>query len=385
MSKRGKKNVYLLGASSLLNDIGSEMITPVLPFFIQSLGGGGLATGLISGLREGLSSLLKLFGGWLSDRRGSRIGIVFFGYIMSAILKLFIGVAQTSTQIISFVSLERVGKIRDAPRDAIIARTNKDNGRAFGLHEMFDKAGGVIGTILVLILFWALKLDFRSITLIAAGIAMFSIVPLFMVTDSKSKKIKTNLFQSIKKLETNLKGMILILGLFAIINFGLAMFFLLRVKEVTGSSIAPLFLYILFNIMNAIFAERIGRYSSSFGKRRIIIAGYLLFSAICLGFVFANSLLLVAILFSLYGIMSAMTGPVQRSLIADLSGKEKGTAMGLYYFSIGIATVIGGIIAGYIWDLNTSMMYYYLASLSVIFTAIFYKYTKWQTIYALRS
>jgi len=376
MSKRGKKNVYLLGASSLLNDIGSEMITPVLPFFIQSLGGGGLATGLISGLREGLSSLLKLFGGWLSDRRGSRIGIVFFGYIMSAILKLFIGVAQTSTQIISFVSLERVGKIRDAPRDAIIARTNKDNGRAFGLHEMFDKAGGVIGTILVLILFWALKLDFRSITLIAAGIAMFSIVPLFMVTDSKSKKIKTNLFQSIKKLETNLKGMILILGLFAIINFGLAMFFLLRVKEVTGSSIAPLFLYILFNIMNAIFAERIGRYSSSFGKRRIIIAGYLLFSAICLGFVFANSLLLVAILFSLYGIMSAMTGPVQRSLIADLSGKEKGTAMGLYYFSIGIATVIGGIIAGYIWDLNTSMMYYYLASLSVIFTAIFYKYTK---------
>lgn len=376
MSKRGKKNVYLLGASSLLNDMGSEMITPILPFFIQSLGGGGLATGLISGLREGISSLLKLFGGWLSDKRGSRIGIVFFGYVMSAILKLFIGISQTSTQIISFVSLERVGKIRDAPRDAIIARTNKDRGKAFGLHEMFDKAGGVLGTILVLVLFWALNLDFRAITLIAAGISLFSIIPLFMVTDTKSTKTKTNLFQSIKKLEANLKGMILILGLFAIVNFGLAMFFLLRVKEVTGSSIAPLFLYILFNLMNAIFAERIGRYSNSFGKRKIIIAGYLLFSAICLGFIFANSLLLVAILFSLYGIMSAMTGPVQRSLIADLSGKEKGTAMGLYYFSIGIATMFGGIIAGYIWDLNTSGMYYYLASLSIIFTIIFYKYTK---------
>lgn len=376
MSKRGKKNVYLLGASSLLNDMGSEMITPILPFFIQSLGGGGLATGLISGLREGLSSLLKLVGGWLSDRRGSRLGIVFFGYIMSAILKLFIGIAQTSTQIISFVSLERVGKIRDAPRDAILARIKGKNGNNFGIHEMFDKLGGVLGTIVVLVLFWLWQLDFRTITLIAAGISMFSIIPLFMVKDSKTKKIKTNLFQSIKKLETNLKGVVIILGLFALANFGLYMFFLLKVKEVTGSTTAPLLLYILFNLMIAIFAKRIGKYSDAFGKRKIIIGGYILFSLICISFTFANNLVLVAILFSLYGVMVAMTEPVQRSLIADLSGKEKGTAMGLYYFSIGIATVIGGIIAGFIWDLNTSMMYYYLASLSAIFTVIFYKYTK---------
>ncbi len=376
MSKREKKNVYLLGASSLLNDMGSEMITPILPFFIQSLGGGGLATGLISGLREGISSLLKLVGGWLSDRRGSRIGIVFFGYIMSAILKLFIGVAQTSTQIISFVSLERVGKIRDAPRDAIIARIKGKNGNNFGIHEMFDKLGGVLGTIFVLILFWLWNLDFRTITLIAAGISMFSIIPLFMVKDRKTEKIKTTLFQSINKLESNLKGMVIILGLFALANFGLYMFFLLKVKEITGSATTPLLVYILFNLMIAIFAKRIGKYSDALGKRKIIIIGYILFSLICICFSFVNSLIFITILFSLYGVVIAMTEPVQRSLIADLSGKEKGTAMGLYYFSIGIATVIGGIIAGYIWDLNSSMMYYYLASLSAIFTIIFYKYTK---------
>jgi MFS family permease len=350
MSKREKKNVYLLGASSLLNDMGSEMITPILPFFIQSLGGGGLATGLISGLREGISSLLKLVGGWLSDRRGSRIGIVFFGYIMSAILKLFIGVAQTSTQIISFVSLERVGKIRDAPRDAIIARIKGKNGNNFGIHEMFDKLGGVLGTIFVLILFWLWNLDFRTITLIAAGISMFSIIPLFMVKDRKTEKIKTTLFQSINKLESNLKGMVIILGLFALANFGLYMFFLLKVKEITGSATTPLLVYILFNLMIAIFAKRIGKYSDALGKRKIIIIGYILFSLICICFSFVNSLIFITILFSLYGVVIAMTEPVQRSLIADLSGKEKGTAMGLYYFSIGIATVIGGIIAGYIGD-----------------------------------
>jgi len=376
MSKEGKKNVYLLGTSSLLNDMGSEMITPILPFFIQSLGGGGLATGLISGLREGISSLLKLLGGWLSDKRGSRIGIVFFGYIMSAILKLFIGVSQTSTQVISFVSLERVGKIRDAPRDAIIARIKGKNGNNFGLHEAFDKIGGVIGTMLVLLLFWLWNLDFRTITLIAAGISMFSIIPLFMVKDQKTRKIKTNLFQSIKKLDTNLKTTVLLLSFFAIANFGLYMFFLLKVKELTGSTITALILYALFNLVIAIFAKRIGRYSDAWGKRRIIIGGYILFSFICLSFALINTLMLIAIFFCLYGVVIAMTEPVQRSLIADLSGKEKGTAMGLYYFAIGIATIIGGIIAGYIWDLNTSLMYYYLASLSIIFTIMFYKYTK---------
>lgn len=376
MLKRGKKNVYLLGTSSLLNDMGSEMITPILPFFIQSLGGGGLATGLISGLREGLSSLLKLFGGWLSDKRGNRIGIVFFGYIMSAILKLFIGVAQTSTQIISFVSLERVGKIRDAPRDAIIARIKGKNGNNFGVHEMFDKLGGVLGTILVLFLFWLWQLDFRTITLIAAGISMFSIIPLFMVKDQKTKKIKTNLFQSIKKLDSNLKGTVLLLALFALANFGLYMFFLLKVGEITGSKTTPLVLYVLFNLVIAIFSKRIGKYSDTWGKRKIIIGGYILFSLICLSFVFINSLMLITIFFALYGVVIAMTEPVQRSLIADLSGREKGTAMGLYYFAIGIATVIGGIIAGFLWDVNPSVMYYYLAIASFIFTIAFYKYTK---------
>jgi len=376
MSKEGKKKVYLLGTSSLLNDMGSEMITPILPFFIQSLGGGGLATGLISGLREGLSSLLKLFGGWLSDKRGSRIGIVFFGYIMSAILKLFIGVAETSTQIISFVSLERVGKIRDAPRDAIIARIKGKNGNNFGVHEMFDKLGGVLGTILVLFLFWLWQLDFRTITLIAAGVSMFSIIPLFMVKDQKTKKIKTNLFQSIKNLEPNLKGTVLLLALFALANFGLYMFFLLKVKEITGSATTPLVLYILFNLVIAIFSKRIGKYSDAWGKRKIIIGGYILFSFICLSFAFINTLALVALFFCLYGVVIAMTEPVQRSLIADLSGREKGTAMGLYYFAIGIATVIGGIIAGFLWDISPSIMYYYLATASFIFTIAFYKYTK---------
>ena len=120
--KKTTRNAWFLGSSSLLNDAGGDMIAPILPFYITALGGGGVALGLLSGLREGLSSVFKIFGGWFSDRIGKRKPFVFFGYLFSFIFKFFIGIANTWSQVLWFVSLERFGKFRDAPRDAIIAQ-----------------------------------------------------------------------------------------------------------------------------------------------------------------------------------------------------------------------------------------------------------------------
>src|SRR4030066_657858 len=104
--KRGKKNIFLLGSSSFFNDIGSEMITPILPFYVTALGGTGVAVGLISGLREGLASLLKFFGGWFSDRAGKRKPFIFFGYLFSVIFRFLLAVANLWQYVIGFVSLE---------------------------------------------------------------------------------------------------------------------------------------------------------------------------------------------------------------------------------------------------------------------------------------
>jgi MFS family permease len=335
------------------------------------LGGTGISIGLISGLREGLSSLLKLFGGWFSDRIGKRIGIVFFGYIFSALMKIFISVSQTSTQLIGSVSLERIGKTRDAPRDAIISKSAKNRGNNFGINEMMDKLGGVLGTVLVLLLLYFVGADFRTITLIAAGISMFSIIPLFFVKDAKTPELKKNLFKSIFSLDKKLKKTILMISLFSLANFGLYMFFLLRTKEITGSTIIPLVLYVFFNLIIALFSKRIGRHSDKVGRKSIIVSGYILFSLVCLGFAYANTLFAVAVLFCLYGLVIAMTEPVQRALIGDLSNESRGTAMGLYYFSIGISTIVGGIIAGYLWDINQLVMFYYLATVAIFAALVF--------------
>jgi MFS family permease len=371
IEKRGKRDVYLLGSSSFFNDIGSEMITPIVPFFINSLGGSGVSIGLVSGLREGLSSLLKLFGGWFSDRLGKRIGIVFFGYVFSAIMKILISLAQTSTQLISAVSFERIGKMRDAPRDAIISKIAKTRGHNFGINEMMDKLGGMIGTILVLLLLYFMHADFRTIVLIAAGISLLSIIPLFFVRDSETPKLKENFFKSIFSLDKQLRKTILMIALFSLANFGLYMFFLLRTQEITGSTTIPLVLYVFFNLIIAIFSKPMGKYSDRVGRRNVIFFGYILFSVVCLGFAYATSLTIVAALFCLYGLVIAMTEPVQRALIGDLSDGSRGTAMGLYHFSIGIATILGGLIAGYLWDVNRFVMFYYLAAVAIIAAIIF--------------
>ncbi|MEI7718322.1 MAG: MFS transporter [archaeon] len=366
MRKQNKKNIYLLGSSSMFNDMGSEMISPILPFFISSLGGGGVTMGLISGLREGLSSLLKLFGGWFSDKIGKRKEIVFIGYMLSIILKFFIGFAQTTTQIITAVSLERVGKIRDPPRDAIIARMKGKHANTFGLHQTFDSLGGALGTIIVILIFWLLHWNFRTIVFAAAFITMFSLIPLFFVKDVKSYPLKATLLQGVSKLDRKLKRAIYLIALFAFANFGLYMFILVTAKNISGNEIIPLVLYAIFNLVYALSANPIGKVADKFGKRLTLICGYLLFALVCLGFAYFNSLIAITILFILYGFVSAMTEPVQKAVVADLAGKEKGTAMGYFYFIRGLSAIFGGLIAGFIWDLNNSAMFIYLAVLGII-------------------
>jgi len=107
---KSDRNIIMLGFVSLLNDISSEIIQPVLPLFISSLGGGGLAVGLIGGISEGLPSILKIFAGWWSDRLGKRKPLVVAGYALSAAGKLLLPVASAWQHVFFFKVLERSGK-----------------------------------------------------------------------------------------------------------------------------------------------------------------------------------------------------------------------------------------------------------------------------------
>ena len=373
---QGSVNIVLLGIVSFLNDLSSEMIMPILPLFITSLGGSGLAVGLIGGLRESISSILKIFSGYWSDKTGRRKVFVTSGYMTSAVFKMLLAFSHAWQHILVFTGLERVGKgLRTAPRDAIIAESMpKRLGRGFGVHRAMDTAGAVLGSAAVFLLFWFLRLSFKSIILIAAIIGFLSLIPLYFVTEKKREQNDTNLKIGLKNLPPQLKQFIIISGMFSLANFSY-MFFILRAQEqFTGklSVGAPILLYILFNIFYSFLAVPFGSLSDRAGRRRVIAAGYLLFSLTALGFAYFTSLHALVVLFSLYGMAYAITDGNQRAYVADLApAKLKATALGTFHTVTGLAALPSSLIAGFLWQINPAATFIYGAAISFISVLLF--------------
>ncbi len=356
-----KKNIPLLGGASFFNDFGSEMITPILPFYITALGGTGLAIGLISGLREGLASLFKIFGGWFSDRIGKRTPFIFLGYFISIIFRFLLAMVNSWQYLIGFVSLERLGKLRDAPRDALISQSTRKRGKGFGFQQMMDTGGGILGTIVVIFLFWKFQLQMKTIIFMAAGISLFSFLPLFFVKEPKTKAMKKSLIKGVKKLNSKLKYFIFVTSIFTLGNFGLYMFLLLRAREITENILTPLILYAIFSFVYAFFVTPFGSLSDKIGRKKIILAGYILFFIVCLSFIYIQSLFWLVILFIFYGLVYALTQGNQRAFVSDFSGDMKGTAFGIFSSVIGIVSILGGAVAGILWDINYKVMFTYIS------------------------
>ncbi len=361
-----KKNIWALSWSSLFNDIGSEMITPILPFFIIGAGGAGLAIGLVSGLREGLASIFKFLGGWASDAKGKRKIFVVMGYFLSVFFRFLLGIAGSWQQIVTLVSAERIGKSRDAPRDVIISKSTHHAGKSFGINQMMDTTGGIIGAILVLLLFVNLNIPINKLIMMAATISLLSLAPLLFVKDKKSRPYKRNIIQGIEKINSRTKYFIFVTAVFTLANFGLYMFILLLVKQYSGSLSVAILFYIMFNISYALFSIYFGKLSDRDGRKHVLLIGYALFVIVSTAFIFTTSLGVVALLFILYGIVYAITQPIQKAYIADNTKRHKGTAFGFYYLITGVVNVIGGLLAGIFWDISPQSMFGYISVVALI-------------------
>jgi len=144
------RNVIVLGIVSFLTDSSSEMILWTVPFYIALLGGGAVWVGIVEGLRESLSSLLKLASGWFCDRVGRRKALVVLGYGISTVAKPLLALAAAPWHVLGLLGIERMGKgVRAAPRDALIAGvvSEANRGKAFSFHRMMDHGGAVLGLL----------------------------------------------------------------------------------------------------------------------------------------------------------------------------------------------------------------------------------------------
>jgi MFS family permease len=349
------KNVFVLGLVSFFNDVASEMIYPIVPIFLTSVLGAPVAiVGLIEGIAESTASILKVVSGWLSDKFQRRKPFVVAGYSFSAISKIILSLAFSWLFVLIARFIDRFGKgTRTSARDALIAESSENSvrGRAFGFHRALDTLGAVVGPMVALLAIHFLDNNFRLIFFLAFIPAFIGILLLlFFVKEKKKEANSSSTFHfNWHNLDPSFKIFLLISFIFALGNSS-DVFLILRAQNLGLSLTLVVLVYVLFNFTYAIFSIPAGIISDKIGPRKVLLAGFLLFSAVYLFFGLADSSLFLWLLFPVYGLYMALTEGVGKAYISNLVTQEKtGTAFGVYQTTIGLTTFFASLIAGLLW------------------------------------
>lgn len=346
------RNVKVLGAASLLNDVSSEMIFPLLPtFLITVLGGNRFHLGVIEGLADSAASVLKLWSGGRSDRAGRRKGYVVFGYSLAAVTRPLIGVIVAPWQLFAVRIGDRIGKgVRTSPRDALIADSTDPSmrGRAFGFHRAMDHLGAAIGPLLAAAFLWLWPDHLRTLFLLAVvpGLLVVALLVFALREPAPTGPPKERLRLTLTPFDRNFRLYLLALVVFTLGNSSDA-FLLVRAAELGVPVFMLPLLWSAFHVVKSCSNLFLGRAVDRFGPRPFLFLGWFVYAGVYLTFALATEAWEAWALFLGYALFYGLTEPAEKKLVADLVGGErKGLAYGWYNFAIGIATLPASLIFG---------------------------------------
>lgn len=374
------RNVVAISVVSLLNDASSEIIYPMLPAFLAlALGASPKAIGVVEGVAESVSSLLKLFSGYLSDRTGKRKGLVVFGYGLASIMRPLLALTTTWYQVLAVRFTDRVGKgMRSAPRDAMIADAAPpaERGLAFGFHRAMDHGGAVIGPLIGLALLWLVAADpktptaydYSTIFLFASVPALLAMLVLIFAVRETQAAVKKDggkrvedeasvaptsgrLRLTLRGFDANFKWFLVLVALFTLSNSTDA--FLIRRAQMAGVSTGQgtLLLWSALHLSKVVSSVVGGDLSDRLGRKTLIVSGWLLYAAVYLGFAYVSTTTGAWALFLVYGVYFGLAEGAEKALVADLVRPEqRGTAYGLYNLAFGITVLPASLLMGALWD-----------------------------------
>ncbi|WP_233489596.1 MFS transporter [Solidesulfovibrio fructosivorans] len=355
------QTVIKLGWVSFFTDVASEMLYPVVPLFLTTaLGAPVVVLGIIEGVAEAIVSLMKGLSGWHCDRIGRRVPYIRWGYGLAALSKPLMALAFSWPLVFLARSIDRFGKgLRTTARDTLIADTVEASrgGKAYGFHRMMDTSGAIIGVLCSMGLLALLPGRYRTIFLIATIPGIAAVWLTFGLKERHTRnRLDTTAGACIPRQKRALpklsKGYWITLGLLGIFAFANSSdtFLILRAKNLGLSDLQTIFAYTLFNAVYALSSYPLGLLSDRFGRWRMVVSGWMLYSIVYFGFAFSG-MSAVWLLFPFYGLFMGLTEGIGKALIRDnIDEAHKGTAMGIFHMSLGFSSLAGSIVAGLLWD-----------------------------------
>jgi len=379
------RNIFFLGLISFFTDISTEMVYPLIPLYLMSMGATPALMGIIEGIAESLASLLKVYSGYLTDKFQKKKAIAFLGYSTGIFYKLVLIFATSWVGILGARAVDRIGKgIRTSPRDVMVSESvDKENmGKAFGLHKALDMLGSAIGILITYFIIRSFSGDYDYKNLFAISIipAILGLCMFFFITQKNVPapvKKREPFWKNVSKVDGQLKLYLLVVFIFTLGNSSNA-FLLLRAKSVGFDDVNVILLYFVYILVASILAMPLGRLSDKVGRKKLLVPGYIAFALCYLGFGFADSSEGIIAMFVLYGVYTAMITGVERAFVAEASPQElKGTMLGLHSTIAGVALLPASVIAGVLWtSFGAAVPFVFGACLSLVAAGILVVFMK---------
>ncbi len=354
------RNVVILGFVSLLNDGASEMIYPLLPAFLTAvLGAGPAALGVIEGVAEATASLLKLYSGYLSDRVKRRKGWIVAGYSLSNIIRPLIAFSTSWMHVLVLRFSDRVGKgLRTSPRDAIIADSTpaEFRGKAYGFHRAMDHSGAIVGPLAATALLLIFHDNVKTIFLLSFIPGLFAVLMLLFglkEKESEGSRQSPASFNFRAAWAEMPPGFRKYLGIILIFTLGNSTdaFLLLRAQQL-GAPLALLpMIWVVLHIVKMAFSVPGGIISDRIGRKKVIVAGWVVYALVYAGFGAASQYWHAWALFAVYGIYFGLTEGVEKALVADFAPLHlRGSSFGLYHLMLGLGAFPASLLFGLVWQ-----------------------------------
>ena len=378
------RTVWVLSLISLFTDTASEMLYPIMPIYLKTIGFSIVLIGILEGLAEAIAGLSKGYFGKLSDTSGKRVPFVQFGYALSAISKPMMALFIYPLWIFFARTIDRFGKgIRTGARDAMLSdeATPQTKGKVFGFHRSMDTLGAVLGPSLALLYLYFNPNEYKTLFFIAFLPGILAVFASFLLKKKEKNKTTNNHKTTVsffsflhywKENPSAYKKLVAGLLVFTLFNSS-DVFLLLKAKEAGLNDSSVIGVYIFYNLIYALFGFPIGILADKIGLKKIFVIGLVLFSVVYFGMALNTSIYVFFFLFFLYGIYAAATEGISKAWISNIAEKkDTATAIGNFTAFQSICTMLASSMTGLIWYQFGATIAFTLTAIITLFVAIYF-------------